>query len=42
MNYATIKEIMFLVARYNRRLLEGEQRMTFAEMCEIMGYERKD
>ena len=38
MNYATIQEVMFLVVRYNRYLLEDEERMTFAEMAEIMGY----
>lgn len=38
MNYATKREIMFLVIRYNSYLLEGEERMTFAEMAEIMGY----
>lgn len=39
MNYATIREIMTLVTRFNSYLEPGDERMTFAEMCEILGYE---
>lgn len=42
MTYATIREIVTLVTRFNSFLLPGDERMTFEEMAGIMGYERID